>query len=81
MITLEVVKNFLMWCSIINGVIYFIWVLVILSASDWVFNLHSRWFKISRESFEIVMYGFIGLFKLSWLFFNLIPFLVLCIIS
>ncbi len=77
MFTMTVMKDFFMWCSIFNGAIFVLWTMVILYAPDWVYSIHSKWFKLSRESFDTVIYAMMGLYKLTWIFFNLIPFVVL----
>jgi hypothetical protein len=48
---------------------------------DLVYRIQSRWFPISRDSFDLVIYGFIGLFKIFFLMFNLVPYIVLLLIG
>jgi hypothetical protein len=39
------------------------------------------WFPIPRETFNVLIYGFLGLFKIFFLTFNLVPYLALLIIA
>ncbi|MCK4739788.1 MAG: hypothetical protein KAT46_07545 [Deltaproteobacteria bacterium] len=71
---------FFKWCSIINGVFFLIWVIFITLAPDFVFRFQSKFFHIHRDSFNIVMYGALGVFKIFLLFFNITPLIALCII-
>jgi hypothetical protein len=67
--------SFFMWCTIINGSILLIWALVFFTASDFIYSVHSHFFPIPREAYNLVMYGFIGLYKLLILMFNVVPWL------
>jgi len=73
--------SFFMWCSIINGILLSFWVIICLLAPDLVYRVQSKWFPISRESYTIIIYSFLGLFKIFFLMFNLVPYLALVIIG
>ena len=76
---IKLLTDFFMWCTIINGGILMFWTAFFLFAPDLVYRTQQRWFRASRETFDIVMYTFLGLFKLAFLLFNLVPFLALLI--
>jgi len=71
------VKQFLMWCAMLNGGVLIFSFLFCAVAGDLVYKLHSRWFPISRESFNGTVYSLIGLYKILFIVFNLIPWLTL----
>ena len=48
---------------------------------DLVYRTKSKWFPIPRETFNVVIYSFLGLFKIVFLVFNLVTYLVLLIIG
>ena len=73
----EVVRSILAWCTVLNWVVLLLWGGFLTVAGDWVYGLHTKWFKISREVFDAMHYGGMGLFKLLILVFNLVPYLVL----
>ncbi len=73
--------RFFMWCTIINAAILVLWTVMCISAPDLVYRTQSRWFPLSRETYDIVMYSFIGLFKLLFLVFNVVPYVALLIIG
>jgi len=79
--TIEALRAFFMWCSVINGGMLIFSSIFIMTASNLTFATHSKWFKISRESFDVAMYSFLGLYKLAFLVFNLVPYLALLIIG
>jgi len=76
-----IVRNFLLWCTIINGALLIFSSLLCAFAGDWVYRVHSRWFALSREAFNTVIYSFIGLYKIFFIVFNLIPYLALTIVG
>lgn len=75
------ITDFFMWCSIINGGLLILWTLFMMFAPDLVYRTQSRWFPIPRETFHVLIYAFLGLFKIFFLFFNLVPYLALLILA
>ena len=74
-------KDFFMWCSIINGSILVLSFLMCAFAGDWIYRMQSKFFPISREAFNVVIYCFIGLYKIFFIVFNLVPFLAFAILE
>jgi len=75
------VRGFFMWCTIINAALLALSFAICACAGDWVYRMHSKWFPISREAFNVAIYCFLGLFKVFVLIFNLVPFIALVIIG
>ena len=75
------IRALFLWCTIINGAMLFVSSMICTFARDWVYAKHSRWHPISRETFNIAIYSFIGLYKIVVIAFNLVPFLALLIIG
>jgi len=78
---IQALTMFFMWCTIINGGIMTLWVVFLVFAPDFVYRMHRRWFPISRESFNLIIYSFLGLFKIIFLVFNVVPYIALLIIG
>ena len=76
-ITIENLRILLGWCALINMVIMLVWFLAFIFARDFVFKMHTRWFKISEERFDEIHYTMMGYYKLVVILFNLAPYLVL----
>ena len=72
---------FFMWCTIIDGALLLIWITVCMLTPDLVYRTQSKWFPIPRETFNVVIYSFIGLFKIFFLVFNFVPYVALLIIG
>ncbi len=79
--TLQLLSDFFLWCTIINGGLLIFWVVLIWVAPDLIYRTQSYWFPLSREQFDQVIYAFLGLFKIFLLFFNLTPYLALRILA
>jgi hypothetical protein len=78
---IETLRSFFMWCTILNGALLILAFLISAFAGDWVYRMQSRWYPIPRDAFTIVMYSFLGLFKILLLVFNLVPYVALVIVG
>lgn len=78
---LSEIRAFFAWCSVINIALLLWWVLFLLFAHDFVYRMHTRWFKISVEKFDAIHYSGMALFKVGVFMFNLVPYFALRIIG
>ena len=78
---IEIIRNFLLWCAIINYGILLIWFFLFVKAHDFVYNLHGKWFRLSKERFDALNYGGMAVYKIGVLLFNVVPLIALLIIS
>ena len=78
---IETLRAFFMWCTILNVALLAVSFAFCACAGDWVYRIHSKWFPIPREAFNVVLYSFIGLFKILVFVFNVIPYVALSIIK
>jgi hypothetical protein len=58
-----------------------LWTTFCIFAPDLVYLTQSKWFPIPRETFNVVVYSFIGLFKIVFIVFNVVPYIALLIIG
>ncbi len=77
----EIITQFFMWCTIINVGLLILSSLLWLVAADFIYKMHSRFFPMPKQTFNIVFYTFIGIYKLLVFVFNLVPWIVLLIIN
>jgi len=78
---LQTLTTFFMWCTIINGGLLLLWTTFFLFTPNLVYKTQSKFVNISQENFTVVMYCFLGLFKIMFLIFNVVPFIVLLIVN
>lgn len=77
----ELWKSFLLWSSAINYGVLLLTFVIYLSARNWLYQLHHRWFDLTKARFDAIWYMWLGLYKLAIWFFLLVPLLVLCILQ
>ena len=77
---IQTLTTFFMWCTIINGGLLILWT-ASMFAPDLVYRTQSKLIPIPRETFNVVMYSFLGLFKIVFLVFNVVPYVVLLIVG
>ena len=78
---IQTLTTFFMWCTIMNGALLLLWTTLLIVAPDLVYRTQSIWFPIPRETFTVVIYSFLGLFKIVFLVFNVIPYVALLIVG
>jgi hypothetical protein len=78
---IQTLTTFFMWCTIINGGILILWTAFSVFAPDLVYRTQSKGFPIPRETFNVVIYSFLGLFKIFFLVLNVVPYVALLIIG
>ena len=77
---LATLTTLFMWCTIINGGFLILWIAFCVLSPDLVYRTQSKWFPIPRETFNVVIYSFLGAFKVLFLIFNLVPYVALLIV-
>ncbi len=70
--------DFFKYCTIIN--LLFLLMGVIPLMTDLVYNIHSKlgFWEGSKEAHKQTAYSILGNFKILWIVFNLVPYIVLC---
>ncbi len=79
--SVEFLKTFFLVSTLIHYAILFIWFLAIVFANDFMFKLHTRWFAISRPTFDSIHYAGIAFYKVGVLLTSLVPWIALCILT
>ena len=79
--TAEVIREFLGWCSVINGGVLLWWWLWFRLAHDFIYRIHRQWFNLSMERFDAIHYSLMGFFKLCIILFNIVPYVALRIVG
>ena len=79
--TTNEIKHVLLWCVGLNYVILCVWFGVFVFAHDWMYRLHTRWFKLSVETFNAMHYAGLSVYKIGILLLNLVPLVALYLVS
>jgi len=75
--SIEVVRNALLWCAVINYGLLLAWFLLLVLLRGWMHRLWGRWFRLSAEQFDAINFAGMALYKVGILLFNLVPYLAL----
>jgi hypothetical protein len=78
---ISILKAFFFWCTFINVALLVISFMFCAFAGDWIYRMHSKWYPISREAFNVAIYCFTGLFKIFVIVFSFVPWIALVIIE
>ena len=79
--SLEILRNWLLVCGLINMAMLMLWGMMFIFARDWIYKVHTKWFNLSDEKFDSIHYSGMALYKLVIFFFNLVPYFALLIID
>lgn len=78
--TVEMIRETLLWCTIINAGMLLIWWFGFLMLHDMIHRLHGKWFKLSAEQFDAIHYAGMAFYKIAIFMFNLVPYIALNIV-
>lgn len=79
--TINEIKEILLYCVAINYAILLIWFGVFFFAHDWLFRMHTRWFRMSAETFDMLNYAGMAAYKIGVVLFNLVPWIALSMVA
>lgn len=79
--TLELLRDFLGWCTLINMGILIVWALMLFCCRAWIYRIHGKLFPMSEERFNSIHYAWMGNYKMGMILFNLVPYLALRIVG
>jgi len=79
--SLTTLREILIWSLVINYGILLVWFAVFGQAHDWLYRLHTRWFHLSRETFDAIHYGGMAAYKIGILLLNLAPLVGLFLVT
>ena len=76
----EDIKCLLLASLAINYGILLVWFGAFALAHEWLYRLHTRWFRIPAESFDAMHYMGMAVYKIGIILFNLVPLIALAIV-
>lgn len=76
----DTIKELLLYCLAINYAILMLWFGVFSLAHDWLYRLHSRWFRLPVETFDTLHYASMALYKIGIIMLNLVPLIALWLV-
>jgi len=74
------IERVLLASALINYAILIIWFGAFIFAHEWMYRLHTRWFKIPVETFDAIHYGGMSVYKIGVLLLNLAPMIAIFLV-
>ncbi len=78
---IQVITEFLGWCTVINYAVLLFSTLMIIAIGDWAKTIHSKLFRISKDQLDPMYFNFLANYKLAVFIFNLAPYIALKIMA
>ena len=79
--SIDMLRDAFLWCAVINYGVLLVWFLFFIMGRGFMHRLHSRWFQLSRQQFDIVHYAGMAIFKLGIILLNVVPYIALRIVG
>ena len=78
---IHTLTQFFMWCTILNAALLVLSVLLFMLMPNFIYRMQSAFFPVPRETFNTVMYAFLGCHKIAIIIFCFVPYLALLILG
>ncbi len=78
---IQTLTAFFKWCTMVNGTLLVLGIVVFMVAPGAGYQVQAIMFPLTQESFNAVMYASLGLFKILFLIFNIVPYAALRIVG
>jgi hypothetical protein len=75
--TVTALRELLLWALVVNYSVLCLWFAVFWVGHDWLYRLHTRWFKLSRETFDAIHYSGMAIYKIGIFLVSLTPWVAL----
>ena len=74
---IEMIREFLGWCLVINIGLGLFTVIIIAFLREPILRIHSKLFNLDMKDLSLSYFQFLGQYKVATIIFNLVPYLVL----
>ena len=72
---METFEKITIRCFVIGMVFMLIWFFICLAAGDWMYEIHSKWFALSKHELVVVHYCGLMFTKICIFLFFLVPYI------
>lgn len=79
--TIEVIREFLGWCSALNISILVLSTIMLTFMRDWIVSFHARMSGVDTADLPKIYFEYLGNYKVLILVFNLVPYLTLRVMA
>ena len=68
-------RGVLWWSSVINVGLIILSFVLLASMRPFIYRMHSKLFPVSEQQFNVVVYSFLGVYKIFIFVFNIVPYI------
>ena len=79
--SIETVREFLGWCSVINVGMLLISTLMLTVMRGWIVNIHANMTGVSKAELPRIYLEFLGNYKMLIIVLNLVPYIALRVMA
>jgi hypothetical protein len=79
--SMDAVAGILIRCFLGGMALLVVWFAMFAFAGDWIYQVHSRWFQIPRQTFDAIHYTGMAVTKIAVILFFLLPWLAVKLTS
>jgi uncharacterized protein DUF6868 len=79
--SLEQITNLFQWMTIINVLLLVFSSVLVMTLKEVVCKMHGKLFGLEKNQVAIVIYSYIGMYKILVIVFNIIPYIALRVIQ
>ena len=78
---ISMLKEFFMRCTVINFGLLLFSAVMCVSCKGLIQRVHGKMFSLTPEQINAFIYGYLGVFKIVFIVFNLVPWIALVIMT
>jgi len=79
--TLDQITELFKWMTIINAGILILTTFLVMGLKNVMAKINSKLFSIKEEQIPVIAYGYLGIYKIMFIMFNLVPYISLTLIK
>ena len=72
---METVAKITIWSFVFGMVLLTIWFVMYATAAEWMFDIHSKWFDLTKQQFAVMHYCGMMFVKVVCFLFFLFPYI------
>lgn len=79
--TLQQLTEFFKWMTIINIVLFALSAVLIMILRGFICKMHGKMFGINEDKISVILYSYLGVYKIFVITFNIVPYIALAIMQ
>ena len=79
--SIETIREFLGWCSVINIGMLFLSTIMLISMRGWIIKIHANMTGVSEAELPVIYLQFLGNYKMLIIILNLVPYIALRVMT